>query len=59
MTLGSDALESSGMKQNCYSWVDRIMACAKESVGLKHGTSGGKEAAQWFAEDAGVIEEAE
>ena len=54
MTLGSDGLREiwheAKLRGRGYSRADRIVAYAKESVGLKHGTSGGKEAVQWFAE---------
>ena len=33
-----------------YNRADKIIRLCEESVGLKHGTSGGKESARWFAE---------
>ena len=54
LAIGSDGLREiwhkAKLRGRGYSRADKIVAYAKESVGLKHGTSGGKEAVRWFAE---------
>ena len=54
LAIGTDGLREiwheAKLRGRGYSRADKIVAYAKESVGLKHGTSGGKEAVRWFAE---------
>ena len=54
LAIGADGLREiwhvAKLRGRGYSRADKIVAYTKESVGLKHGTSGGKEAVRWFAE---------
>lgn len=54
LAIGVDGLRKiwhdAKLRGRGYSRADKIIRLCEESVGLKHGTSGGKESARWFAE---------
>ena len=54
LAIGSDGLRKiwhdAKLRGRGYNRADKIIRLCEESVGLKHGTSGGKESARWFAE---------
>lgn len=54
LDIGADGLreiwQEAKLRGRGYSRADKIIGYARNSIGLKHGTSGAKEAVRWFSE---------
>lgn len=59
LEIGTDGLKEiwreAGLRGRGYSRADKIVGYAAESIGLKEGSSSGKEAIQWFVEQSIVL----
>ena len=59
LEIGADGLKEiwreAGLRGRGYSRADKIVGYAAESIGLKEGSSSGKEAIQWFVEQSIVL----